>query len=268
MTKRAFFRFYAELNDFLPPSHRFEEMARTYLGTPSVKDVIEALGVPHTEVDLLLVNSESQGFDYRLQDGDRVSVYPVFEALDIGAATRVRPAPLRDPRFILDVHLGRLARLLRLLGFDAAYPPGAEDDHLAVRAASERRILLTRDRQLLKRRLVTHAYCLRSQAPLEQAVEVLQRFDLTSRAAPLTRCLRCNGRLQAVGLEAAGDRLPPGVRARVTRLAQCLECGRLYWDGTHYPRLQRMAADLLARARPGPGAETQARAHSAETPPA
>ena len=252
MTKRAFFRFYAELNDFLPPSHRFEEMARTYLGTPAVKDVIETLGVPHTEVDLLLVNGESQGFDYRLQDGDRVSIYPVFEALDIGAATRVRPVPLREPRFILDVHLGRLARLLRLLGFDAAYTPGAEDEHLAMRAAAERRILLTRDRQLLKRRLVTHAYCLRSQAPLEQAVEVLQRFDLMSRAAPLTRCLRCNGRLQAVGLEDAGDRLPLGVRARLTRLAECLDCRRLYWDGTHYPRLLSMAEDLLARAVSGP----------------
>ena len=247
--KSATFRFYAALNDFLPASQRFAEIKHAFLGTPAVKDVIEALGVPHTEIDLLLVNGESQGFDYRLQDGDRVSVYPVFEALDVGAATRVRPVPLRDPRFILDVHLGRLARLLRLLGFDAAYTPGAEDDHLAKRAASERRILLTRDRQLLKRRLVTHAYCLRSQAPLEQAVEVLRRFDLMSRAAPLTRCLRCNGRLRAVGMEDAGDRLPPGVRARFTRLVECLECRRLYWDGTHYPRLQRMVDDLLARAR-------------------
>jgi len=259
MTKRAVFRFYAELNDFLPALQRFKDTERTFLGAPAVKDVIEALGVPHTEVDLLLVNGEPQGFDYRLQDGDRVSVYPVFEALDIEAATRVRPMPLRDPRFLLDVHLGRLARLLRLLGFDAAYAPGAEDVHLAVCAASERRILLTRDRQLLKRSLVTHAYCVRSQAPLEQAVEVLRRFDLMSRAAPLTRCLRCNGDLQAVGMEDAGDRLPPGVRARVTRLAECLDCRRLYWDGTHYPGLQRMADGLLAQAVAGPDADASDR---------
>ncbi len=265
MTRRAFFRFYAELNDFLQPSQRFQDAERALHGTPAVKDIIEAIGVPHTEVDLLLVNGESQGFDYRLQDGDRVSVYPAFEALDIGAATRVRPVPLREPRFLLDVHLGRLARLLRLLGFDAAYAPGAEDDRLAVSAASERRILLTRDRQLLKRRLVTHAYCLRSQAPLEQALEVLQRFDLTSRAAPLTRCLRCNGRLQAIGLEEACDRLPPGVRTRVTRLAECLDCRRLYWDGTHYPRLQRMADDLLAQGVAGPAADAPDR-HRTRTP--
>ncbi|MBM3121639.1 MAG: twitching motility protein PilT, partial [Chloroflexi bacterium] len=240
-----------------------QDAERTFLGTPAVKDMIEATGVPHTEVDLLLVNGESRGFDYRLQDGDRVSVYPAFEALDIAAATRVRPVPLREPRFLLDVHLGRLARLLRLLGFDAAYAPGAEDDHLAASAASERRILLTRDRQLLKRRLVTHAYCLRSQVPLEQAVEVLQRFDLTSRAAPLTRCLRCNGRLQAIGLESVKDRLPHGVRTRVTRLAECLGCRRLYWDGTHYPRLQRMADDMLARAASGPAADVPDRQRKA-----
>jgi uncharacterized protein with PIN domain len=259
MTKRARFRFYAELNDFLPPPLRFRDAERTFLGAPAVKDVVEALGVPHTEVDLLMVNGESQGFDYRLQDGDRVSVYPVFEALDLGAATRVRPAPLRDPRFILDVHLGRLARLLRLLGFDAEYSPRAEDDDLAARSVAERRILLTRDRQMLKRRLVTHAYCLRSQAPFEQAVEVLRRFDLTSRAAPLTRCLRCNGRLQPLGIEDAAERLPPGVRASITRLAECRECRRLYWDGTHYPRLLGMADELLAQAVAGPAADAPGR---------
>jgi uncharacterized protein with PIN domain len=248
MGKRATLRFYAELNDFLPPARRFADCEHSFLGSPSVKDVIESIGVPHTEVEMILVNGESRGFDYRLQDGDRVSVYPMFEALDVGAETRVRPEPLREPRFILDVHLGRLARILRLLGFDALYANDAEDGWLASIAAAERRILLTRDRQLPKRRIVTHAYCLRSQQPRQQAVEVLCRFDLTKLAAPFTRCLRCNGRLEPVGIESVGDRIPPGVRGRTTEVVRCGSCRQVYWKGTHYERLERLARELLERA--------------------
>lgn len=248
MSGRGTFRFYAELNDFLPVPKRYLQFEHEFSGSPAVKDVIEALGVPHAEVDLILVNGRSQSFGYRLLDGDRVSVYPVFEALDISRITRVRPAALREPCFLLDVHLGRLARWLRLLGFDSAYAPEAEDKDLASRAACEGRILLTRDRQLLKRRLVTHGYCIRSQAPIEQAVEVLRRFDLTARAAPLTRCLRCNGRLASVSLEDAGDRMPEGLRGSALRVVECLDCRQVYWAGTHYPRLAGLVHSLLARA--------------------
>jgi len=256
MGKRATLRFYAELNDFLPPARRFADCEHAFLGSPSVKDVIESIGVPHTEIEMILVNGESRGFDYRLQDGDRVSVYPMFEALDVGAASRVRPEPLRVPAFILDVHLGRLARILRLLGFDTAYANDMDDERLASQAARERRILLTRDRQLLKRRLVTHAYCLRSQAPLEQAVEVLRRFDLVSLAAPFTRCLRCNGRLEPIGIETVGDRIPPGVRGRITEAVRCGSCRQIYWKGTHYERLKRLVGEVRASAA-APG-ETEA----------
>jgi hypothetical protein len=246
--QQASFRFYAELNDFLPPARRFADCVRTFLGSPSVKDVIEAVGVPHTEIEMILVNGESRGFDYRLRDGDRVSVYPMFEALDVGAASRVRPEPLRVPAFILDVHLGRLARILRLLGFDAAYANDSDDEELALIAARERRILLTRDRQLPKRRIVTHAYCVRSQNPLEQTVEVLRRFDLGALAAPFTRCLRCNGRLEPVDVAAMADRLPAGVREQVTRVVECVGCRQLFWEGSHYPRLLCLTKELLGRA--------------------
>jgi uncharacterized protein with PIN domain len=248
MGTHATFRFYAELNDFLPPSRRFVDNGHTFLGSPSVKDVIEAMGVPHTEVEMILVNSESRGFVYRLQDGDRVSAYPMFETLDVGAASRVRPEPLRIPAFLLDVHLGRLARLLRLLGFDAMYANDLDDERLASMSAAERRILLTRDRQLPKRSIVTHAYCLRSQQPMEQAVEVLRRFDLANLATPFTRCLRCNGRLEPIGLDAAGDRIPPGARRGITQAVGCSSCHQVYWQGTHYERLERMARELLERA--------------------
>ena len=109
---------FAELNDFLPRRHRFTTVVRLFDGEVSVKDSTKAAGVPHTEVDLVIVNSESVDFTYRVRDGDRIAVYPVFEALDIGPIARVRPEPLREPRFFADAHLGRLARHLRLLGFD------------------------------------------------------------------------------------------------------------------------------------------------------
>jgi uncharacterized protein with PIN domain len=248
MDKRATFRFYAELNDFLPPARRFANYERAFIGSPSVKDAVESMGVPHTEIEMILVNGESAGFEYLLQNGDRVSVYPMFEALDIGAASRVRPEPLRSPAFILDVHLGKLARILRLLGFDTAYDNVADDERLASISAGERRILLTRDRQLPKRSLVTHAYCVRSQQPTEQAIEVIRRFDLANMAAPFTRCLRCNGRLEPIGLDAAGDRIPPDARRGITEAVGCSSCHHVYWKGSHYERLERMTRELVGRA--------------------
>jgi len=142
----AFFRFYAELNDFLPRRRRQREFAVPLDGSPAVKHVIEALGAPHPEVDLILVNGQAVDFSYHLQDGDRVSVYPVFETFDITPLNRLRPHPLRQPRFVLDGHLGRLAAYLRMLGFDTLYTPHAEDERLAQLASDEKRILLTRDR--------------------------------------------------------------------------------------------------------------------------
>ncbi len=172
--KRAFFRFYAELNDFLPPPRRGVEVVHEFRGGPSVKDVIESLGVPHTEIDLILADGESVDFSWILREGARVSVYPVFEAIDIAPLTRVRPAPLREVRFVLDVHLGRLARYLRMLGFDARWRNDAPDDEIARVAAAERRVVLTRDAGLLKRRIVSHGYRVREIDPRRQLAEVVR----------------------------------------------------------------------------------------------
>ncbi|MGH8501124.1 MAG: Mut7-C RNAse domain-containing protein [Gammaproteobacteria bacterium] len=152
----AHFRFYEELNDFLPPGQRKVGFEYAFAGRPAIKDVIEALSVPHTEVDLILMNGESVDFSAPLMDGARVSGYPMFEALDITRVSRVRSRPLRASRFVLDTHLGRLARYLRLLGFDTWYRNDYDDAELARICQSEQRILLTRDRELLKRSVVTH----------------------------------------------------------------------------------------------------------------
>ena len=250
----AVFRFYAELNDFLPPARRGRPVERTFSGHPAVKDVVEALGVPHTEVDLILVNGESVGFGHRLDDRDHVSVYPVFEALDISSLNRLRPRPLREPRFVLDTHLGRLARYLRLLGFDCLYLHAAADEALARVSHEDGRILLTRDRGLLKRSLVTHGYWLRSDCPAEQVVEVLRRFDLAASARPFSRCLRCNTPVAAVAKAEVLHRLQPLTRRYFETFARCPGCDRVYWRGSHHARMQALVDDVLRRAAGSGGA--------------
>ncbi len=243
-SRRAIFRFYAELNDFLPPGRRMVAFDHPFSGQPAIKDVIEALGVPHTEVDLILVNGESVGFGYRLMDGDRVAVYPVFEGLDIAPISRLRPEPLRDPRFVCDAHLGRLAGYLRLLGFDALYRADYDDAEIARISSAEHRILLTRDRALLKRSQVSHGYWVRETDALRQLREVVTRFDLRRLIRPFTRCMRCNQRLQDVSKAAIFDQLWERTRQEHDHFRRCLGCGRIYWRGSHYERLCRLLARL------------------------
>lgn len=216
-----------------------------------MKDLIESLGVPHTEVDLILVNGESVDFTYRLKPADRVSVYPVFESMDIRPLLRVRPEPLRGTKFVLDIHLGRLAAYLRMLGFDTVYRNNLEDEELARISSQHRRILLTRDRGLLKRSLVTHGYWVRETQPRQQLAEVLRRFDLFRSIQPFQRCMRCNGQLTPVDKHFVAGELPPRVRALNEQFQRCLECHRVYWKGSHYQRMLRLI-ESLAQQGPEP----------------
>lgn len=253
--KRVWFRFYAELNDFLPAARRQVAFCHVFAGRVAVKDMIEALGVPHTEVDLILVDGRSVDFSYLVQAGDRVSVYPVFEAIDIAPLVRVRPAPLREPRFVLDTHLGQLASYLRMLGFDTLYRNDYADDELARVSSQEGRILLTRDRGLLKRGAVTHGYCVRATDPRRQVVEVLRRFDLFGAVAPFRRCMRCNGVLEPVDKAAVAERLPPRVREDFEEFRRCWGCGQVYWKGSHYDRMRAFVARVLEEGDSSTGSE-------------
>ena len=244
------FRFYEELNDFLPPHRRKVSFPHTFAGRNAIKDMIEALGVPHTEVDLILVNGQSVDFSYIVQDNDRISVYPVFESFDITPLLRLRPKPLRVSQFILDVHLGRLARYLRLLGFDALYRNDFDDTELARLAGEEQRILLTRDRGLLKRNSITHGYYVRETDPRRQLQEVLARFDLYRSVRSFQRCTCCNGLLATVAKERIWDRLEPDTRHYFDQFWMCGGCQRIYWKGSHYVRMQRLIEDVL-RTAPG-----------------
>jgi uncharacterized protein with PIN domain len=244
----AIFRFYAELNDFLPAARRQTAFTHAFRGRPAVKDLIESLGVPHTEVDLILVDGRSVDFRHAVRDGDRISVYPVFESIDIQPVLRLRPLPLRRPAFVLDGHLGRLAAYLRLLGFDTLYRNDFADSELARLSAAEDRILLTRDRGLLKRSLVARGYCVRSDSPAGQIREVAVRFDLAGSAAPFRRCLACNGLLRPVEKAAVADRLPPGTRERFDEFYRCAGCGKVFWPGAHFSRLQNIIWEALGGA--------------------
>jgi uncharacterized protein with PIN domain len=245
--KQAQFRFYAELNDFLPSTQSQVPFRHTFEGRVSIKDMVESLGVPHTEVDLILVGGQPVDFDYLVRDGDRVSVYPVFESLDVSSLTRLRSDPLREPRFVLDTHLGKLAHYLRLLGFDTWYDNGYEDDELARISSQEGRVLLTRDRGLLKRSVVTHGYCVRGTNPRRQLVEVLRRFDLFEVVQPFRRCIRCNGLLEPVSKEAVLDRLPPKTRDYYDEFRRCQACDQVYWKGSHFQRMQQFVRRVLER---------------------
>jgi hypothetical protein len=233
-------RFYAELGDLVAAERRGREFTHIYPAGGSVKDLVEGLGVPHTEVDLILVNGVSVGLSHQIGDGDRVSVYPVFEALDISAVTAVRPGALRETCFAADVHLGRLAGYLRLGGFDTLYRNDWDDADLARAASVEHRILLTCDRGLLKRSAVTHGYLVRAVQPRAQLTEVLKRFDLWSSLRPFTRCSECNGLVEQVAKEEVAASLPPRTAAGHEEFWRCSGCRRVYWRGTHYGSLKRL----------------------------
>jgi uncharacterized protein with PIN domain len=242
---RAEFRFYEELNDFLPPERRKRTLDYRFDHAPGIKDPIESFGVPHTEVDLIVVNGESVGFDYRLRPGDRVAVYPMFESFDISPLVRLREHPLRHVAFVLDVNLGKLAKRLRMLGFDALYSNAYTDADVADIAAEQRRIVLTRDRRLLFARRISHGYWVRSVRVDEQVEEVLRRFDLRRQIKPFERCLVCNGLMEEVPKSQVLDRLQPKTKLYYEEFYRCSHCGKIYWEGSHVEHMRRWFQDRL-----------------------
>ena len=240
----ACFRFYAELNDHLPPSRQYRMVEKQFFVPAPVKDMIESLGIPHTEVDLILVNGESSDFSRLVRNGDRVAVYPVFESIDITPVLRLRPQPLRETKFVLDVHLGRLAGYLRILGFDTLYDNRAGDLELVRISAEQRRILLTRDRGVLKHSAVTHGYWLRETDSRRQTAEVVRRFDLARSLRPLTRCMVCNQALREVSTAEVRGRAPQGTLEWCDEFKECAGCRRVYWYGSHCRGMQHWIEEM------------------------
>ena len=232
-----YLRFYEELNDFLPEEKQKIRFTHNYIDRASVKDVIESYGVPHTEIDLILVSSKSVRFDYLINDGDNISVYPVFESLDITKVQHLRPKPLRNPKFIADVHLGRLARYLRMMGFDVLYKNNFDDKEIITLSLSERRAILTKDRGILKYNEVTHGYWIRSTKIKEQVIEVIKRFDLKNVIKEFSRCIECNSALESIPKSKIIAELPPKVSKSQESFSICPSCKKVYWKGTHHQKM-------------------------------
>ncbi len=239
---QAIFQFHAKLNVFLSDDRQHQTFTYEFKGNPSIKDAIESLGVPHPEVDVIIVNGVSVDFAYLLQNSDRCNVYPIFASVEAAKIIPLRPEP--EPRFVLDLHLGKLAGYLRRLGFDTLYRNDYPDEELAYVSSTENRILLTRDIGLLKRGIVTHGYWVRDKDPQQQLREVLRRFNLFDAIAPFSRCIKCNGSVKSVPKESILEQIPPKTRETHKEFRQCLDCGKIYWKGSHYEKMLQFIAEV------------------------
>ena len=229
---KATFVFVAELNDFLPHHCKNTSFTLEFEAHQSLKHLIELMGVPHTEFGLVCINSHTTDPANRLREGDQVVVYPA-EALSG-----------EIPCFILDNHLGQLATYLRMLGFDCLYRNNYQDDELARVSVEEGRVLLTRDRRLLMRKVITMGYCLHQTDPRQQVGEVFRRFRLFELVKPFKRCLRCNSTLQSISKQDVIDRLEPLTKQYFDEFRICPACKQIYWKGSHYGHMLEMIAEL------------------------
>jgi uncharacterized protein with PIN domain len=238
-------RFYGELNDLLASSRRGKTFKRSLPKPTTVKDLIESCGIPHTQVDLIIVNGKPTGFDHLIQTDEQVSIYPFFHNIDIPESVRLQPKLMQNPTFIADVNLGKLAKLLRMAGFDTTYRNNADDNELIHEMVEEQRVLLTRDRRLLMRKVVEFGFLVRSDDGVDQLEEVLLRFDLFDKRSPFSRCIHCNGMLEDANKTEILHKLEPLTRKYYDQFARCTACGKVYWPGSHRKRLQPKLKKIL-----------------------
>jgi uncharacterized protein with PIN domain len=235
MENYATFRFYEELNDFLPLDKKKVAFIHSFSGTPTIKDSIEAIGIPHVEVNLILVNKQVVDFNYRLKNNDIVSVYPVLKIQKKGA---------KEIKFILDVHLGKLAKYLRMCGFDALYQNDYDDKKIIEISLEEERIILTRDIGLLKVKSVSNGYFIRNQDSKAQFTEVLKHFDLYDTINPFIRCIKCNGKLEKIEKEKIIQQLEPLTLKYFDKFFRCTHCQSIFWEGSHFDRMSSFIATI------------------------
>jgi uncharacterized protein with PIN domain len=239
------FHFHGDLPFFIRPKRGASLVLRQLREKTSVKDAIEACGLPHPEVDLILIDGTPVPFRHCLESDAAIDVYPVSAGVDLFPNARLQQRGVG--RFVADGHLGKLTRDLRLLGIDVAYRPVASDAELAALSVAEDRALLTRDRLLLMRAAVASGYYPRSQLAEEQTREVIDRFDLHEIIAPFTRCLRCNGLLGAVPKAEVVEQLEPLTKVYYQAFRRCHQCGQIYWSGSHFEKLRKRVERLRSR---------------------
>ena len=241
-----FIRFYEELNDFLPIFKQKTSYAVYFRENPTIKAIIESEGIPHTEVDLILMNGHSVTFQEKIHNNDYISVYPMFESFDISSVNVIRSKPLRELKFILDVHLGKLARYMRMLGFDSIYEKGFTDVELIRASIHENRALLTRNRNLLMRKTVDRGYWIRNEKVFDQVFEVLHRFDLTNAIKWFSICTICNGKLNVVEEDVVRKQFPDFKFYPDTCFYRCDRCNHTYWNGSHCERFKKSIIEKIS----------------------
>ncbi len=243
--KKSFtFRFYAELNDFLPEHHKQVAFSYCFKTPVTVRETIESFGIPLSEVDLILINGQPADLKTQLSQDDYISIYPVFESMDIGPVTRVRKKALRNTLFILDAHLGKLAKYLRMLGFDTLYRNDYVDDEIIAIARKEDRIILTRDKLLLKSEAISHGYYVRAVDKHQQLTEVVQKFDLISQFKSFTRCMTCNATLIPKTKSEIKDNIDDETAYVFNEFYYCPFCDKVFWKGSHFERMEAYIKSL------------------------
>ncbi|MBN1794187.1 MAG: hypothetical protein JW844_04405 [Candidatus Omnitrophica bacterium] len=229
--------FYGDLSLFLARRGAASISVQLAGDRVSIKDLVESLGVPHTEIDALFVNDRAVGFSHRISGNKRVRVYPDASRVRFAGVKKLRPTNPHKPAFLVDVHLGKVARMLRLLGFDTVFDPALDDTGIIDAAVKSRRIILTRDKGILKQRRVRYGYYVRGDSLTERMRGIVRRYDLTGKIKPFARCVGCNGRLRRVRKERVLSELEPLTRRYYDEFYRCISCGKIYWEGSHHPRI-------------------------------
>ena len=243
-------RFFEGLNYFLPKGIKNRIFTKKFPVRRSIKDLIESLGIPHVEVDLIKVNGEFVGFSYIVQDHDRIEVYPDSQGISVDKGKKLRDLHSGEIKFVCDVHLWKLARRLRLLGFDVNYENFREDDELAEIAEKGQYIMLSRDRQLFMRSSIKRGFFIKSMDPDEQVVEVLKGMDIKDKCSPFSRCISCNGTLDDLKtgteeFELHRKKIPLGILNWCKEFKICRSCRKVFWKGSHYKKLKGTVVAFL-----------------------
>ncbi|MCX8057647.1 MAG: Mut7-C ubiquitin/RNAse domain-containing protein [Ignavibacteria bacterium] len=241
-------KFHDELKKFLKKkSNGF--IKHIFIDQTTVKDLIEAFGIPHTEVEVILVNKESVDFNYKIKDGDKIEVFPQYKSELHKKAKRLKYKFKGKPKFVADVHLGKLVREMRKLGLDVYYNSNFDDERIVDISNSENRIIITRDLGLLKRKNVKFGIYLKSNHTKEQLKEIFSKYDLAKLINPLTLCLECGTRLKRISKEKAILKLKNHQFEKSMKFYFCTKCEKIYWQGSHYQRMLKSIEKEIPRLR-------------------
>ena len=238
-------RVYAELNDFLPTDKRYRIFIHSLKTPVTAGEAIASLGVPFAELDLVLINSIPVDLNRVMHEGDHISLYPVFESFDISSISKIRRRPLRESRFILDAHLGKLAKYLRMLGFDTLYQNDFGDREIIEIAHVDNRIILTRDKLLLRSKKVDHGYYVRATEKHAQLIEIVKKFDLYSQFRSFTRCMTCNAELIKKERSEIENKIDGNAAQIFSEFFYCPECDKVFWKGSHFERMEQLIISLI-----------------------